>query len=312
MSKKWYSSRSFYGAFVFAIALWGYTSLNDVYNTNLSVPLEITLPNDRALKNDIPNSIGVQFRGTGWDLFNINFFGSSLTSSIDLKSRDLQGNSMMITKTEMLNSLKNLGNLEARNINSDQFEIYYGKILNKKLPIIPNISIKLKEGFKQITDLRLDPDSVILRGNEDILDTINYWKTKDINFNNIAQDINIQIDLSDTLKQIVEKNINKTRVFCKISQLGNIYVPDREYTVNGGRLPDNYSISPKTIDITIQAPLEYLDSFDPNNIELFIDYKEAISSKQGVVPIHYNIDTTFKVRKIEPKFIYISKEISKN
>lgn len=312
MNKKWYKSRSFYGAFVFALALWGYTSLNGTYNSNLKVPLEIELPKNRALKSDIPTSIVVQFRGTGWDLFNISFFGSSLNSKIDLSSRELNDNNLMITKTDMLNSLLNLGNLEARNINTDPFDIYYGKILDKKVPLVPNIDLSIKEGFKKTSNIILKPDSITLRGNEEILDTINYWQTEKMTILDAARSFEIEVNVNDDLNQIIKKSITTTNLSCKISQLSTIKLPDEKIKIKGGKIPSDFELSPTLAEFVIEAPIEYLADYHPKLLEVYVEYEDIIKAKSGLVPLRFEIDSNYSVRRFKPKFLYLSKSISSN
>ncbi|MDC1068172.1 CdaR family protein [Candidatus Kapabacteria bacterium] len=309
MNKKWYSSSSFYGAFIFAVALWGYTSLNDIYNYNINVPLDLILPRNRALRSDLPTTIGVQFRGSGWDLFNINF-GNNLKAEIDLSDKTLTQNKLNISKTDMLNSLKSLGNLEARSINTDPFDVYYGKIINKLVPIKSNFNITLKEGFKITSDLIFNPDSVLIRGNENILDTINNWPTSNYSFDNLAVDLNTEIKLSDRLGQIITRNIDATNLQVNVSQLGYIELPDIPIDIMGGRLENNSYFMPTIVSLKIEAPIEYLENLNPDKIRAYLDYKEIISSNQGIVPIHFEIDSIYKVVKSDPNFVYIFRNIA--
>jgi hypothetical protein len=305
MNKKWYNSRSFYGAFVFALALWGYNSLEDTYNTNINVPLKVILPENRALKSDLPPTIGVQFRGKGWDLFNISFFVDNLQADIDLQNKNLNSSKYLITKDLMLNSLKNLGYLEARNINSEQFEIYYGRIINKKVPLIANLNLVVKDGFKITSNVDLSPDSIILRGNEEILQTIDSWETEEYTENFITQDIEIKLKVVDSLSQIVEKDITSTNLKVEVSQLGNIILPDMKVKLKGGIKPRNIVTYPKNIDLTISAPLDKINNVNPDEIEIYIDYDDLIS-ENGLAQVKVNIDDQFEILKIEPDYIYIA------
>lgn len=307
MEKKWYKSRSLYGAFVFAIALWGYTSFDDTYNTNIDVPVEVILPANRALKNDIPDQIGVQVRGNGWDLFNYSFFGSSMRSSVDLSNKNLDGTKYQISKTEMLNSLENLGTLEARSINSNEFDVYFGKIIKKRLPIESDITVLPRNEFVITSDLKFSPDSITIRGNKEILDSFKTWKTKELSFTGLTQDFEQLIGLDDTLSQILEFETEEVLAKCNISQLVELILPDNKLKIRGGILPENLVLSNQLFEVSIKGALEEIADLKKSDLELYIDYKDLINTKTGILKIKAQIDTNLSLLKISPDVVYVGK-----
>jgi len=71
------------------------------------------------------------------------------------------------------------------------------------VPIIPNVNAIAKDGFIIIGSVRVEPDSVIIHGNEMLLKNIRSWSTQPIVLNNVYQNVTMPLALSDSLSQIV-------------------------------------------------------------------------------------------------------------
>ena len=66
-TKRWVNSKSFWGSLLFAMALWGYTSLNTEFNEQIEVPLYVKLPANRAMESELDKTVTIAVKGTGWN-----------------------------------------------------------------------------------------------------------------------------------------------------------------------------------------------------------------------------------------------------
>lgn len=307
MNQKWYKSQSFYGALFIAIFLWIYTTLNQENSANVSVPFDLILPENRALKSDIPDKIEVNILGSGWNLFSALNFGSGIKSTLDLSNRPLTDRTDKISKNDLLGSLINLGTFEARTILTDEFEIEFGKIIEKKVPIISNYSFDVSDGFDISSEPKLAPDSVIIKGNEDVVKSINSWETKSYNFKKIKDDLFTSIELSDSLNNILELSINSIDLYAEVEPISTITIPDMSVKVKNGDLPRNLEIYPNIISVVLSGNSNLITNIKKSDVEVFVDYNEIRNTKTMVIePFLETKNKKIKILDYSPKILYLT------
>lgn len=298
------SSRTVIAAFLFAVSLWGYTSLNEEYTTRINIPLEVELPADRALEESLPEDISLEVKGLGWHLFNIFFFNSSENCFIDLSQKRITDSIYTIGRAEILKGVRNLMNVNATDVQPEYMQLITGKITEKEVTVNPNLEIIPRDGFILAEAIRVQPQRVTIRGNDKIIKNVKSWQTMPRTMNDVYTDISVNVQLKDTLGGIVELLPNKVRLAGKVEQFAEITVYDVPVKIVGGVLSKEHSLSANKIDITVRAAASILDNLTADRFIVTLNYDDIMTDSTGIVVPTIESRDKLVVLKSSPEVIY--------
>ena len=89
-----------------ATALWGYVSLKAPTTIFVNFPLLVQPQEERAVLSELPKSIAVKVRTSGWQIINLQYFGASPRCILDLsKLPEVSNGEFRITKNDLLQNL---------------------------------------------------------------------------------------------------------------------------------------------------------------------------------------------------------------
>lgn len=302
--KKILSAKSFYGSILFAIALWGYSSLNSEFITNVELPLTIKLPPNRAIENALPTSVSIEVKGSGWHLFNLLYLNSSKSCSIDLSKASFTNDVYVISRTEILKGLQFLLNVEPREVLTDVFDVVTGLVGTYKVPVVPNLKMYAQEGMVIVGEIVCTPDSIRIRGNDRIVKNIPLWYTQRLEFPHVHKSFTSSVPLSDTLAGKVELSQSYITIGVEVQQTAELSFDDVPIIVRGGSEPQNHILSPTFVRITVQGGAEQLEAITSEDISVDIDFNRIINDSTGVIIPDVRVPSGFKLLRIEPPFIY--------
>lgn len=302
VNRKFYLSPSFYGALIFAIALWVYTILNEDYQTNVSVPLKIQLPETKAIEKDIPENLNILVKGSGWNLFNLIYFNTAKQCNVNLNGKDLPSDYYQVTRQEIIKSIELFQNIETRDIIPDYVDLYYGTIATKLVDVVPQIDIETPENFIQSDSIIVNPTKIEIKGNKKIIDKIDKVYTQLLSLNELSKSINAKIPIIDTLSSIVEFNTKNVNIKIDIQQkssiiLDNISVPNL-FISNSLKIPDK-------IKAVITSGVDDLAQLNINEIEKNI-YFVQLDEYPEFYLVKSDLPSKYKVTFF-PKFVKIIK-----
>lgn len=301
-------TKSIIGAIIFAISLWGYTSLNQNYITKLNVPLEIQLPNNRALESEPIENVTLEVKGNGWQLFNLLYFNQSKKCLVDLNNTIMDVGSYQIERNEILKSVL-FTNVETIDVIPSSFEINTGAIGEKIVDIIPNFTIETKDGYTLRDEPVIKPDKIKIKGNRKILDEITSWGTERKVFKEINEHFYRKINLSDTLENVIELSHSQVEVVVEIESIASMEYLDLPLRIKGGKLNSNRQISSDKFDIVVSGPISKIEKLNPSNISITLEYSNIISSNKTILVPKVNLPKGINLNTINPKYIYSYKII---
>ncbi|MCX6154029.1 MAG: CdaR family protein [Candidatus Kapabacteria bacterium] len=305
-------SKSFFFSILFALALWVYTNLNNIYTTYIPIPLKIKIPNDRAIEDLPPEFISIEIRGSGWNLFNYMFLNSSVACIVDLSRTNISTDDYLISRKEILKNVQSLLNVEALDVMPEAIGVKTGKIELVRVPVEANIKIVPREGFALVGKVNLKPDSVNIRGNSKVVKNIKKWRTNYFEITNIQKPIQVQIGLIDSISNIIDLDVEKVELTCDIQQIAELKLFDIPVKIRGGSLPNGHRLAPQILSINIRGGINEIANLSPDKIYAYIDYTDIIHDSTGVLkPLIYS-PNNIRILNTEPLLIYHYKQITKN
>ena len=300
------TSKSVIGSFLFALSLWGYTALNEEYLTNVEVPLELNLPNDKAIENELPEELIFEVRGTGWNLFNLIFFNTAKICEVDLVN-DVLKSEHNINRQKLLTSVKYLKNVDPRDVIPENIKLKTGKVIERKIPVSSDLTITEKDGFIIYSELQFIPDSITIRGNSKLINSLKEWKTEKKTINDVYKTDQLSIELSDSLGGIVQILEDEVEVLIQVQQLSENVYYDIPIQITGGKLPQNTKLSNSKINVWLSGGVDFMIDYNLEDLKVEINKNDILSSNGFVKPLIKTGNDKIQILKTEPEFIEVIK-----
>jgi len=302
--KRLIKSKSFWGAFLSALALWSYTSLNEVYTPMINVPLIINVPKDKALDTIPPETVTVKVKGTGWQLFYLNFFNTAKRCIVNLTQNMIVGNAFIINRFDLIKGLENIVDVETMDVTPEAIILKLGDIETVEVPVNVIMSIKPRDGFVLSSKISVKPKTVKISGNIKKIKDIKFWNTQPIEIENFYKPTTLKVPLSDSLSTIVKLSVKEVEVKLDIQQKADLAFYDIPIKIRGGNISNNHIIKPKYLSVIVKGGVEDLANLSFQDIEAYIDYTDIKNDTTGIIIPKVEPLDIFGEVIINPHFVY--------
>ena len=287
-----------------ATTFWFFNALNKNYTTSLRYPVVFEYEKDSTvLVSDLPEYIDINVSGGGWELlrktiwFNKNFMSISIENPFT--TNYISGEQLFSQLNQELNDIV-LNDVLTDTIFID-IQPYVEKKLNLK---VDSTMINIRNGFSIISEIRINPDTVIIGGPVELIDTIGDKLTVPIPINNIDNDINENIVLQMYDPRIVRFYPSTVNVRFEVARYINA---DTEVDVELVNFPYDSSanITPSTVQISFEVNEFYEKRFRPIDFLVIADYSD-ISDKDSTIRLEI-VQTPQYVRnaKLDSSFVKV-------
>ncbi len=195
---------------VAATTFWFFNALNKNYNTRLNYPLEFSFKRDSVVIVDpLPEVVIVDVSGGGWNLMRKTFLFSATPVLIEL---DNPTEIKFFTRASLLPLItEQLGGITLDFVVTDTLFINIEERAEKRLKVLVDSSaIPLREKYRVISSIRINPDSVDVRGPKSMIDTLSGSYTIQFSKRNIDGDFNdeFDVDFDNNLLRPIPDEIN--------------------------------------------------------------------------------------------------------
>lgn len=301
------SKKALIGAFLFAIALWFYTNLNQEFYTTIRIPLKLITPDYWSIeytgKERQLNEVPIEVKGNGWQLFNLLFFNPAYEIVIDLSNKDIDS-IYQISRNDLIDNVRFLGNARAVSTNSPPITIKLGKIAVSSVEVKPNVKVIPKKGFLLIGKIKVNPDIINIKGNEKIINQIKYWTTERKIFTEIDEPFVFEVPLKDTLSNLVSLSQREVKVSGDVQQIAEMTFFDIPVKTRGRDLGDNHLLIPSRLRVTIRSGIDLITKISPKDINISLDYYQIMNDDTGVLIPEISVPENYQVLSIEPNYVY--------
>lgn len=311
--KHWYLSKTFWGAFLLAIALWCYASLSEEYQVMIEIPLTVEAPKDKASETTIPKEISVDVSGTGWYLFNHLYLNNIKRCYIKLDNVAFQDSVYTITAVDMQKGLQNLAKITYQRFFPDLITIKTDDLFEKEVPIVPDIQVSPAEGFSLVGNVKVIPSTVIVKGNEKIIKTIEKWATENLIFNDVSASFSKQVFLSDTLQSVLQLSRNTVDINVLVQPYSEITLDDIPLQIVGApQIMKNILVEPNYFSVTLRGGIDIISRISNSDISITINYRDIINDSTGILRPNITIPPYTSILNTSPKYVFHSEIVQKN
>jgi len=270
---------------VLALGLWGYVSMTMPTTVYVTYPLVLDLPEERSLEVEPPSSISVKLRTSGWQLLYMQYFSSGKECRIDLSKTKITSDGLVeLTKTDLLQGITPTVSLEkVVELLPESISLKTGMLFRQTVPVKSRVSINPGKGYMLVGKIKVEPDSIVIRGNSSIIPTLRSWATKNIAFSDLTGPFSFTVPLQDTLQNLVTSAIKEVTISGDIQQITEMTYTDIPISIVGG--PDNgeHSIEPTRITAIVRGGVKRISSLSADDIKAVVYYPQLIEDSSGYV-----------------------------
>ena len=279
---------STYALFIFiSFSFWFLSMLSKHHETTLKIPLIYNgFPADKLVSLPVADFVEVRIKAPGFSILFYNLFNFSKLS-LDIDKANTKPNRfgsevfwIMNSKRKAVIEIISTG-MELIDISPERLVVFFSDKARKKVAVKLNESINLKPEIWFSNPVILIPDSIMIYGEKQQLDTIDFIDTEEL-----------------LLTEVSESNINRVslnipnQVQCKITNIEVIIDVEPfveqliEYKVKVKNLKKGYTIKlfPELVQVTIRAPKDKYSMLQTDFLTLKVD-ASLVSSENSTLNV---------------------------
>lgn len=264
--------------FITAAIFWLFNALNKTYSTSIRFPLQFEFDQNKfAPAGQLPQSLLINVKGTGWDLFR-KYFGVKvpvLTIPVDRPAETRK----IVASTLPVMLASQMGNIQINHVVLDTLRLRLEPRIYRKFPVVVDTTtLKFKDNYARISAVKITPDSVDLSGPVSVIhntpDPIVLKLTDDRLGANIRQEV--EVEISD--QEYIQRNPPVVEVSFDVGEMQPATQTIRLETRN---LPWGYVAQQDSILCTFRIPAKYFGKFTASELYGTLPAVTAESLKRG-------------------------------
>lgn len=285
--------------FVFiAFLFWGAISLSEEYSMEINIPVKVELPEGNfAIEGDIPENLEILLKASGWSLLKIKYFQDS---KFILKIKEPVDNFIYRTDNITGDLLGFPGDVRILSIQPDVIRISFHIAIEKKVKIYPRLNFTLKDGYDIVSPIKVEPESIWIKGSRRLLAKIDSLPTELINLQQLSEFVSVETKVIDTLPNLLIYEKYPVKVSFDVQQ-----IVDRDFEkihIDLINVPKNRDVIllPSFIDAKLRGGITILGSLQPDSIKVTVDFQKYSLSSEEIKP-EFNLPYGVKVLDYFPK-----------
>jgi len=284
-------------AFVFLVCLvlasflWFLNALEKHYTDHITVPVRyINLPKDKDLTGKLPDKFVLTVDAFGYTLLRHKLslaYTPVLLDVNELTNNYLEGK-LMSKYTISTNGHKEeiakqiSSEIQIISIRPDSISFKVSSVVEKLVPVHPIVDFTFAKEFILQNPPIVKPESILVRGPEEILDTLNYIYTKSIELKNLSHTVKRDVDL--VMLQELKSELDEVSVLIDVEQCTEAKFEIPIQIINQ---PDSLLIKtfPAKVKVTCRIGLSKYSKLNYNSFKAIVDYshRSGVLSKLRVV-----------------------------
>lgn len=265
---------------IIAATFWMLQTLNENYDTEVSIPLRIkNVPENVVFTDNIPQKFTLTVEDKGTVLVNYMLGKNFTPITLDFNEYQNPNNHIRLLTSDLEKKIQNqlMASTKLLDITPDTLEIFYTQGEGKLVPVQFNGHATAKHQY-YIASRTITPDSVMVYAPQSMLGSLNKALTEAINFTDIADTVSYTVGLAPMkgVKFIPEKV--DIQYHADILTEKTITVP-----IIGMDFPADKQLKtfPSKINITFQVGMHLFKEITADDFAVGISYNDIRSNTSG-------------------------------
>ena len=279
---------STYTFFIFiSFSFWFLSMLSKQHETTLKVPVTyINFPADKLVSLPVTDFVEVRVKAPGFSILFYNMFNFSklILNIYNSNTKPSKNGSevfwIMNSKRQALIEITSTS-MELIDVIPERLSIFFTDKAKKKVAIKLNQSISLKPEMWLAKPIILIPDSVMVYGEKQKLDTIEFIYTEELLLNEVSENKSTNVSL--IIPNQVQSKVINIDVVIEVEPFVEQLI---EYKVQVNNLKKGYTIKlfPDLVQVTLRAPKDRYSMLQTDFLKLNVD-ASLISSENSTLDV---------------------------
>lgn len=275
---------AFLGFLLVSFIIWLMITLSGNYVSDIRMQLAYeNVPEEKLLLGDPDTFVDASVYASGYRLLNYKIFRESL--ALDVGAFNEGSQRYFLTRAEMENTMKDqMDGLEVRRVFKDTLWLTLGENKFKKVRVVPDLTINFQEDHEFSEPLRLSPDSIEVKGPEDLVQGIDSLVTAKLVIRNLKGDFEkeVLVLLPDSLNRL-ELQQKRVVVSGKVARYSEKIL---EVPLVVENVPEGVSVKtfPANIRILCKANIDDLKRLVPSGFKVTCDYNTVLNNPAFLLP----------------------------
>lgn len=283
--QRWKEVLIFFLFLLLALGFWILQSLNEEYDTVISIPVRYKdIPAEIAFKQTPPEEISVSIRDKGNVLLNYTIGRNFAPLEVSYKKSKNKDGVLVVEQQDIESHIQKVlfNTTVLQNFSPTNIKVHTSKREEKKVPVKFNGSIIPGEGYGLANKISVSPAMMNIYSTRNILDSISEIKTTYIEIKNVKKNVSRNIQLEAIPGVTFEHNTVA------------ISVPIEEFTektlsipVVCTGIPYNYMVRifPPSIKVNCNVPLSSYNDLTIDDFSIRVRYEDLEQNLTGAYPI---------------------------
>ena len=294
---------------ILAGLFWLLTSLSKEYVDEIEIPISYSdIPENVIITNELTPNVSAEVRGFGFNLlwywFNYNKAEVKLQANPEtLPSINRNGEKVhyVLTNSTMV-GMSNVKEeqLEITSISPDTLFIQFKPRYVKKVPVILNANITFEKQFGMTSDPILEPDSVLIIGLKEMIDTIDFVSTSLEEWIDLDESVAVELQLNNYPEQpLIELSQNHVQLELKVEEFteGTLLLP----IMINAKNPTSVKVFPAEVELKYQVPLSEYDKVNQDEFQVSVTLNEISVERNRLSVSIDNQPAAVRQVRIEPQ-----------
>jgi YbbR domain-containing protein len=292
----------------FAIVIWIFVQFSKQYSEVIEIPVEyVNVPPDKLLLNN-PESLQLRVQENGFTVAWFSLFAPTIT--IDLAQAHVDDGNLVYDLTENRAQLQSQLELDMddNEFLKEVLTVNFEQKQEKRLPVIFRSNIEYAAGYSAVSDLQFTPDSIMVSGPDNVLDTLSRLLTEPLTLSKVKNDREGTVYLDTTALPNVTFYNNKVEYSLDVEKFteGKVQVPIEIMNVPRGL---NVVIFPKEVVLFYQVNLKEFNKVTASDFRVVVDFNEVRGEQDFLIPqVIKKPDFTSNLRLNEKRIQFIIKK----
>lgn len=269
---------TFLGFLALAVAFWLAVTLNDTYEVEVAVPLELRdVPSNVVITTELPKELRITLRDKGVRLLPYLYGPKPAPIIVSYKDHQAGKGRGRFTGAELLGQLSRQFSSPTQivRIKPDTLEFYYNFGASKRVPVRFDGSVRCANGYF-VTQTILQPEFVTVYAPSSVLDTLRSVTISPLQIGNVRDTVRSKQPIA-TLRGMksVPAEIQVTVITDRLTEK-TIRVPIHSLNFPANRVLRTF---PSFVDVTFKVGVSQYERIGPERFVIALAYEQLLSMR---------------------------------
>lgn len=257
---------AFLACLVLSVLFWLLTSLSREYVEVIQIPVVYhNLPDNQLVVNELANNIDAEVRIFGFDLLWYWIKFETLQIDVDADPETLRSFKrggdvyhVYLTADQQHNVTAQFDeHFQLLGISPDTLFFKFKPRLYKSVPVLLDAQLSYEKQFGLVGTPSLNPDSVIISGLKEVIDTIDFVRTVPHKLDGLNESVSTTLELQDINGPLLKLSQKEVEL-----ELNVVEFTEGKFTTAVEIVGDNsqdIKVYPNTVQVTYMVPLTQYD-----------------------------------------------------